>query len=414
MSTPSVLLGPEFAPLWRQVAATLDRRGVTDRGWVTLPDDLPDAVYARLGEVTGKRLPTARKRLDLAALERGLARHGSDVATLLADAGCAPTGRKEAREALRHRRRERDDVLTGAAHDRLGDEPWVVAWTREVRPTVPDEAAARWAVEVVAGVLAAAAGPDDRSRAEVAARVLGDAHALDRGTTARRWVGAALALRADAAGTHDTAGAVDRDAPELWDAAGLPSDLVATPVLTWALPLLGDGAAAAVRASTAAGLPAPLTRLALRESTIAVPPGTVVTSVENPRVLEAAVQRGVHAPMLCTAGNPTRAVTALVTALLAAGAAVRHHGDLDPAGIAITARLAALGVTPWHMTAADYAAALAAAGDVALRAVRATVPPTPWDAGLAVAIERAGLAVDEERVMDDLLAELADEVNAAP
>ncbi len=93
----------------------------------------------------------------------------------------------------------------------------------------------------------------------------------------------------------------------MWDAAGLPGDLVATPVLTWALPLLGGGRAAAVRAATAAGAPVPLTAFSLREMPLEVPPDAVVRSVENPRLLEAAVQQGLTTPMICTSGNPTSA-----------------------------------------------------------------------------------------------------------
>ena len=193
----------------------------------------------------------------------------------------------------------------------------------------------------------------------------------------------------------------------MWSAAGLPGDLVATPVPTWALPLLGGGLAAAVRAATAAGAPMPLTVLSLREMPIEVPPGTVVRCVENPRLLEAAVQQGLDAPMICTSGNPTSAPSVLVRRLLAAGAEVHHHGDFDPGGVAITARLHAEGVVPWRMTAADYSGALAAAerAGVQLRAFTGPVPPTPWDPALQRAMARAGRAVDEERVMEALLAE---------
>lgn len=399
MPTPPVLLEPAFLPLWQRISAVLDRRGVDHRGWLQLPDDLPDAVYARLGEVVGGRFSTTRRRLDLARLDRGLARHGTDVATVLADAGCPPLGRKEQRDTGRERLRVRDEVLETSALERLGDEPWVHAWTREIRSTIPDDAGARHAVDTVCRVLEAATEPGVRSRAEIAARVLGPAHSLDRGTPARRWVGTALALRA---------GVSDRDDPDLWSDAGLPGDLVSAPVLTWALPLRGDGPAVAVRAATSAGAPAPLTMLTLRDLLVDVPPGTVVLSVENPRLLEAAVQRGIRRPVICTFGHPTRAVVLLVRALVAAGAEVRHHGDVDPDGLAITARLAdGLGVLPWRMTVADYAAALAAAeaDGVALRRIEAPVPPTPWDPDLRRAVETAGLAVEEERVMDDLLAE---------
>jgi len=396
MPTPPVLLDPEFTPIWRHVSARLDKRGVNDRGWIRLPDGLPSTVRARLRELVPGRSTT---RLDLAALERGLASHGTDLLALLAEAGCAPTGRREARDAALERRLARDEALAAAARDTLGDEPWVHAWVGEVRSRVPDDETARRTVGVVGRVLALADAPGERSRGEVAAQAVRWAHDLDRGGAYRRPVGLALALRA-AAGHH-------WDDPGLWNAAGLPGDLVATPVLTWALPLLGDGLAAVVRAATGVRAPIPLTVLSLRETPIEVPRGTVVLSVENPRLLEAAVQQGMGAPMICTSGNPTSAPSLLIRMLLAGGAEVRHHGDFDPDGVAITARLAGQGVVPWRMTAADYVEALAAAehAGVELRAFTGPVPPTPWDPDLQHAMDRAGRAVDEERGMDALLAE---------
>ncbi|WP_286051042.1 DUF2399 domain-containing protein [Actinomycetospora termitidis] len=357
---------------------------------MSLPDGLPPAVRARLRELVPGR---STRRLDLAQLDRALDRHGADLLTLLVAAGCSPTGRREARDADRDRRARRDGALVDAARASLGEQPWVTAWVEVVRPGLPDDEAARAAVDTVARVLAVAGEPGPRSRAEVAAQALGDAHELDRGTPSRRLVGQALACRSGR----------DRwDDPALWEDAGLPGDLVATPVLTWGLPLLGGGLAAATRAATGAGAPSYLSTLNLRDLAVDVPPGTVVLGVENPRLLEAAVQRGLDVPMLCTLGNPTTAPLTLIRALLEAGAEVRHHGDFDPAGVAITARLAQLGVVPWHMTAADYRQALTPD----LRRFTDPVPPTPWDPELQRAMTEHGRAVDEERVMDELLASI--------
>jgi uncharacterized protein (TIGR02679 family) len=396
MPVPAVLLDAEFTPLWHHVSARLDRRGLHHRGWVPLPDGTPSAVRARLKEIAPGR---SNARLDLSALERGLARHGTDLLALLAEAGCAPSGRREARDAALDRRRARDEALAAVARELLGDEPWVAAWVGEVGPRVPDDEAARLTVAVVRRVLELADAPGVRSRGEVAAQAVRGAHDLDRGGRYRRPVGLALALRSGT-GHH-------WDDPEMWAAAGLPGDLVATPVLTWALPLLGDGLAAAVRTTTAAGAPAPLTVLSLRDVPIDLPLGTVVLSVENPRLVEAAIQQGLTAPMLCTSGNPTSAPSLLIRELLAAGAEVRHHGDFDPDGVAITVRLRLDGVVPWRMTEVDYRNAVAAAehAGIELRPFTGAVPPTPWDPDLQHAMTRVGRVVDEERVMDALLAE---------
>jgi uncharacterized protein (TIGR02679 family) len=312
-------------------------------------------------------------------------------------AGHAPTGRREARDRDRARRDARDAALAQAARERLGDEPWVAGWISAVRAALPDADAAREAVDVVARVLDATSG-GRASRGEVAAKVLGSAHALDRGRPARLWVHQALAHRRSGQGPSDA---------DLWVDAGLPRDLVSAPVLTWALPLLGDGVAAAVRALTAAGAPAPLTTLTLRDLAVAVPPGTVVLSVENPRLLEAAVQARLPAPVVCTSGEPTSGARLLLGGLVGAGALVRHHGDVDVGGLGITGRLVPLGVVPWRMDIADYRAAVDAARveGVALPAISdvRAVPATPWDPGLQHEVTRVGLAVEQERVMDAVL-----------
>jgi uncharacterized protein (TIGR02679 family) len=390
VAVPPVLLEPAFDPLWRSISAALDRRGLADRRAVALPQGLDAQVFARIGELLGRRFATTRHRLDLAALDAGLAARGTDLIAVLDAAGHRPTGRKEARDDDRARRGDRDDALAGAARDRLGVEPWVAAWAAAVRSTVPDAEAAARAVDVVARVLEQA--DRRRSRGEVAARVLGSAHALDRGTLEHRWVRTALVHRAGGVETRD-----------LWADAGLPGDVVSAPTLTWALPLDGDGLAAGVRALTAAGAPAALTTLTTRDLEVTVPPGTVVLSVENPRLLEAAAQQRLAAPLVCTSGEPTSGALALLDALRSAGAVVRHHGDFDAGGLGITRRLADRGVVPWRMGAADYREAVARA-DVALPPITAIVPPTPWDPALQHAVQEAGVAIEQERVMDDVLA----------
>ena len=86
-----------------------------------------------------------------------------------------------------------------------------------------------------------------------------------------------------------------------------------------------------------------------------------VLLVENPRLVEAAAERGTPFCVVATNGNPASAVIRLVRAMLDAGIEVRHHGDFDAAGIGIVRRLHALGCTPWRMGARDYGDALAVA-----------------------------------------------------
>ena len=94
---------------------------------------------------------------------------------------------------------------------------------------------------------------------------------------------------------------------------------------------------------------------------------------------------------------------AVVTALRqlgAAGAALRQHADFDPAGLGITAWLAArAGTIPWRMSADDYRAAARPDGTP----LTGRVPPTPWDPTLGEAMSAAGVVAYEEDVRARLL-----------
>jgi uncharacterized protein (TIGR02679 family) len=140
-----------------------------------------------------------------------------------------------------------------------------------------------------------------------------------------------------------------------------------------------------------------LTGWDLRRCTLRVP--EVVLVCENPRVLEAAAERGGgRTPVVCTSGQPALVVLDVLGELQ--GAELRYHGDFDWAGVAIANRLIAVaGVTPWRMSAADYERGLAGA---ALPLVGASVEPV-WDAELGAAMRHHGIAVHEEAVLPDLL-----------
>ena len=109
MPTPPVLLDAGVHPV---VAARRlrPRPARARRPWLDSGSPTRSGARARLGELVPGR---STRRLDLAALERRLAVHGSDLLTLLAEAGCSPTGRREALDLDRDRdrRRARDDAL---------------------------------------------------------------------------------------------------------------------------------------------------------------------------------------------------------------------------------------------------------------------------------------------------------------
>lgn len=401
----SFLDDPALQPLWREAAAALDRNGLDWRGRLQLPELVPEG-RRRLGVLLGRRIGADRRAVSLADVADGVHRlAGQDLPAALATLGCPPAGRREANVARRATRARRRDELDAAVQREFPGAGWASPWRDAVwtdgllARTAPSDV-----VELVATVRAVpdaarAGGAGARSRSEVAAQLLGDAHGLDSSTPLAALVTRALAAR-DGAG----------DERAMWERAGLPLDLVSAPVLCWALPLLGDaGVATAVRAMTAAGLPLHLSTAALRAAPFKVAPGTVALVVENPRLVEAAAQRRLPAAVLTTNGNPATAPSLAIAQLAAAGAVLRYHGDFDAAGLAMTARAAVGGATPWRMDRADYLAATdAAARDgVTLPCDPAPAPATPWDPGLAGEFDRYRAVVHEERVMDALLTEHA-------
>jgi uncharacterized protein (TIGR02679 family) len=196
---------------------------------------------------------------------------------------------------------------------------------------------------------------------------------------------------------------------ELWRAAGVLCDEVSTTVLCAGLSPLDDGAAASwLRARTAERWATHLTMRDLDQLRWSQPP-TVVSVCENPRVLEAAVDAGSVAPIVCTLGNPTFVTRRLFHELVAGGARLRYHGDFDWPGIAIANRvIGELDAAPWRFGTPDYRAALELARTLAVELPELGDSTTAacWDAELGAAMTAAGRAVHEELVIDLLVNDL--------
>ena len=253
--------------------------------------------------------------------------------------------------------------------------------------------------------------------ARVAADALGDAHALDAGQPV-----AALVLRAcrsDAdtprepgafgRAASDTAGRESESRRAQWARVGVTLNELAAPVLVLGLRARGTAPLARL-ASAAAALGSP-THLNLRALLQGAPDwevgGGVVHVCENPSLVALAADAlgAHHRPLVCTDGMPAAAQQTLLRQLAEAGATLRYHGDFDWPGVAIgnfvVHRFAA---QPWRFSAADY---LAADVDVELPLTEGRRVEARWDARLAGAMARRGVAVHEERVADGLLADLA-------
>ena len=281
----------------------------------------------------------------------------------------------------------------------------------------PGPAAARWVAQADAVLQRLPAA--GLARAELAARALGDAHALDRGAPVATLVLAALrhARRTGAPNEASSANAASPessdDAPadepererEVWAAAGVLVNELARPALTLNLPL-ADGTRL---------LPGEPTYLSLRRL-LRVPPawgvaGQAVFVCENPNLVAIAADRlgQRSAALVCTDGMPAAAQRVLLQQLAGAGATLRYHGDFDWPGLRIANQVRAVcaggpGWQAWRFSTADYQRACQASAG---RPLAGTPVDAHWDSPLAGAMAAAGRAIDEEALAETLLGDLA-------
>jgi len=239
------------------------------------------------------------------------------------------------------------------------------------------------------------------SRTELAAKLFGSSHALDERDKEKKLAGAvtqALQFRERDFRSEKRA---------LWEKAGILSDRVSAPVLSWSIPTVGGSALdEQIRAASAGGLPVHVSLFALQKHPIGVPQNTQVLVVENPRLVEAAAERGMPGCVITSNGNPSSAVTTLLQQLRESGASIWYHGDFDTSGIGICRRMCKnADATPWMMDASHYEAAIDLAGQKGIRLERdaGDCGATPWDPALRVVFRRYQRVIHEESVLDDVL-----------
>lgn len=320
---------------------------------------------------------------------------------------------------LRNRPAERAATAAGEAamwtaalaHPAVVQSPVLARWLDGLRATgrwraLDDPSTCiRQALEVVERLPAAV--PIGRSR--LSASVLGDSHALDSTEPVGRLVIAALTHLADL--TPGRLSSADRR--RLWSSMNVDYDETSSTVLTLALrPLPAGPLTSAARGWAEAGVALPVPLAALRDERWAVPNGTRIWVCENPSVLHAAAASFGPAcpPMICVEGNPSLAALQLITVLGRSGALLTYHGDFGSGGLAIGNRIiGALGAAPWRFRASDYREAVAGASGRGVRCLRlkGRVPNACWDDELAPAMIAAGVEIEEELVLDSLLADLA-------
>lgn len=255
------------------------------------------------------------------------------------------------------------------------------------------------------------------ARAQLAAETLGNAHALDSGQATATLVLAAWRHiereRSDAAETNDSldgtpeetpGGALDERIRDVWARAGVLVNELARPALLLNVPVHAN--------ETPLCAPGEPAYLSLRRL-LRAPPRWAVADLavfvcENPNLVAIAADRlGVRcAPLVSTDGMPAAAQRTLLSQLAQAGARLRYHGDFDWPGVQIANHvMCTWGAHPWRFGALDYEAAAVGAPHARRDLVDSGIVAS-WDASLAPAMQRLGLAIAEEAVAAPLLGDL--------
>jgi uncharacterized protein (TIGR02679 family) len=374
------------------------------------------------GTVTLVGATSAQRRAAAKLLGHGVGRGTSlsvplpEAAAALQRAGAAPS-LQAAVEALtgpvRNLAAERaieirrwDDVLGAARSSPLASLAWYHEWLEEI---TRDGTVTRLIRQGYGGVVDQAVavlervpgGPEPAGimLADLAAAATGDAAALAAGQLPGL-VLRALALREEAPAP------ADREATlALWTCAGVVTDDLASQVLVLNVRAGGEPLGRWLTEAADAGEPFRVTLRQLLAMPV-LPWALDLFVCASPAALRAAAdQLGPGSPALvCAEGEPSVACARLLHAAVASGTTVRWHADFSWPGLRATAAgIRRLRATPWLMGATDYQAGLAAyAGEP----LTGQPEPSPWDTRLAGLMRTAGRAIPEERMVPQLLAGL--------
>jgi uncharacterized protein (TIGR02679 family) len=255
------------------------------------------------------------------------------------------------------------------------------------------------------------------TRSQLAAEVLGDAHALDSGQPTatlvlavwRQVIAQTYANNdcVDIEPTEDSKmeldGGAERDR-DVWAKAGVLVNELARPALFLNLPIRD--------AQDRDQLPGEPVYASLRSLLRSPPPWDVanrkVYVCENPNLVAIAADRWGSdcAPLVCTDGMPAAAQRCLLSQLAKARAQLCYHGDFDWPGIRIGNHvMREHGAQSWRFGAADYEAAVDGATGVG-QTLTGKAARALWDEGLMAAMQRHRLSIAEEALAVSLLEDL--------
>lgn len=255
------------------------------------------------------------------------------------------------------------------------------------------------------------------ARSQLAAEVLGDAHALDNGEPVATIVLAVwrrVARRPDdndiiaLTGDLQQGGASEQRIRDIWAGAGVLVNELARPALFLNIPIQPSGGN-----DSRDGEPTYRSLRALLRS----PPswnvaGREVYVCENPNILAIAADQwgGDCAPLVCTEGMPAAAQQCLLSQLAQCGARLLYHGDFDWPGLRIgNYVMREFGAEPWRFSASDYIVAVRALSNSGHR-LQGKAAEAAWDTDLASAMQQHRLAVAEEAVASSLLQDLGSRI----
>lgn len=293
-----------------------------------------------------------------------------------------------------------------AATKRIGDRVELSNWLGHVRANgllrrygvAGAQSLISQALEVLSALPA-----QDITLAVLAARTVGDAHALDPDTSL-----GALVLRAVAGLGKCEKWDDVQSRREAWASVGVICDELSAPVLVLNLRASDDGSTSrALRLYADVGEPTFLSIRQLLRSPLTFSrevAGSVVYICENPSVVAAVANRlgKQSAPLVCIEGQPRTATRLLLNSLQRGDVRLVYHGDFDWPGIQIANTiLSRHNAEPWRMSAKDYRASAIHSLALSGLPVAAT-----WDSDLMPAMRELGRVIHEEQVTETLITDL--------
>lgn len=409
-----LLGGDALAPLRQRLRRHFERIGPDATTSTLRLDGLDPAAHQALCQMTGRPARSARSMtLDIRQLDTALREAG--LANSLRDA----LERLDGPIVDKARQRLELQARWAAATDSVNACPLLQDWLNT--PSAPPLLKRLSRVpEHVAPLLNAANGvlralpAQGQPRSQLAASLLGDAHALDAGRPVATLVLAAWRHQERQRPTQHETGEDPEDAPkeegtderqrDVWARAGILVNELARPVLFLNLP--------ATASHRMPGYPGEPSYISLRQLLRGRPAWSVADRVvhvcENPNFLAiAADQLGARcAPLVCTDGMPSAAQRILLDQLQAAGAKLLYHGDFDWPGIGIANFvIRTWNANPWRMSTQAYEAA--ASSTTRVKHELGAIPVNAdWDIHLATAMQNRGTAIAEEAVATILIEDL--------